>query len=91
MIKFALIGTGRIGRMHAANIVDSEKSELVWVYDINQAASSEVADKTSSKNCESVATILEDTSIDAVLISSSTDTHADFIIQSARAGKDIFC
>ena len=77
--------------MHAANIVDSEKSELVWVYDINQAASNEVARMTSSKNSESVETILEDSSIDAVLISSSTDTHADLIVQSAKAGKAIFC
>ena len=91
MIKFALIGTGRIGRMHAANIVDSEKSELVWVYDINQAVSNEVARMTSSKNSESVETILEDSSVDAVLISSSTDTHADLIVQSAKAGKAIFC
>ena len=91
MIKFGLMGTGRIGRMHAANIVDCEKSELVWVYDINQAASNEVARMTSSKNSESVETILEDSSVDAVLISSSTDTHADLIVQSAKAGKAIFC
>ena len=77
--------------MHASNIVDSEKSELVWVYDINQAASNEVARMTSSKNSESVETILEDSSVDAVLISSSTDTHADLIVQSAKAGKAIFC
>ena len=91
MIKFGIMGTGRIGRMHAANIVASEKSELVWVYDINQAASNEVALMTSSKNSESVETILEDSSVDAVLISSSTDTHADLIVQSAKAGKAIFC
>lgn len=37
------------------------------------------------------AEIINDPEIEAVLICSSTDTHADFIMQAAKVGKHIFC
>ena len=39
----------------------------------------------------SIDDMLADDQIDAVLVCSSTDTHADIAIQAAKAGKHIFC
>ena len=91
MIRFALFGAGKIGRMHAANLAGHKKAELCWVYDINQAAGDEVAASFGARSCNSMEEPLSDTEVDAVLIATSTDTHASFIVESAKAGKAVFC
>ena len=42
MLKFALLGTGRIGKMHAENIDTNQKCKLEIVYDINNQSSNEI-------------------------------------------------
>lgn len=91
MLKFALFGAGRIGRMHAANLAGHKKAELLWVYDINQAAGDEVAASFGARSCNSTEEPLSDPEVDAVLIATSTDTHAPLIVESAKAGKAVFC
>ena len=91
MIKMALFGCGRIGRLHAQNIAQNQGAELMQVYDVQQLSTDQLA---TLHNCEaalSVAAILANSDIDAVLIGTSTDTHADLIEKSAKAGKAIFC
>lgn len=91
MLNFALLGAGRIGAMHAHNLSLHAKAKLLWVYDINPQASQQVANESGAQIAETVAQALNDQKVDAVLIASSTDTHADLIVQSAKAGKAIFC
>jgi myo-inositol 2-dehydrogenase/D-chiro-inositol 1-dehydrogenase len=90
MIQICQFGAGRIGRMHAANLVRHPGYRLRYVVDVHEASAREVASATGAE----VATpeqALADTGIDAVLIASSTDTHADLIEAAARAGKAILC
>jgi myo-inositol 2-dehydrogenase/D-chiro-inositol 1-dehydrogenase len=90
MIQICQFGAGRIGRMHAGNLVRHPGYRLRYVVDVNEASAREVASATGAE----VATpeqALADTGIDAVLIASSTDTHADLIEAAARAGKAILC
>jgi myo-inositol 2-dehydrogenase/D-chiro-inositol 1-dehydrogenase len=90
MLTFALFGAGRIGAVHAANLATSGATVLRYVIDVNSAAAEALAQKYCAK-VASAAEALADPAIQAVIIGSSTDTHADLIIDAARAGKAIFC
>ena len=91
MIKMALFGCGRIGRLHAQNISQNQGAELVQVYDVHQLSADQLATRHNCEVALSVEVILANSDIDAVLIGTSTDTHADLIEESAKAGKAIFC
>lgn len=91
-IKVGLIGTGRIGVLHAKNVMQTPGAELVYITDANrQAADDCAAELGGVKVSPDHRQMLEDPNIDAVVICSSTDTHAPLIIESAEAGKHIFC
>jgi myo-inositol 2-dehydrogenase/D-chiro-inositol 1-dehydrogenase len=92
-INIGIIGTGRIGRLHAQNLVYRlPKANLVAVSDIYVDAARQVAAELGVPTVyQDHRSILEDTSVDAVLICSSTDTHAQIIEDAAAAGKQIFC
>ncbi len=91
MVSFAILGCGRIGRMHARNIKAHPRAELVGVYDVFAKAADEVASELGAKVLGSVDEALNDPKIDAVFIASSTDTHVDLITSSAKAGKAVLC
>tara|TARA_B100000029_G_scaffold201432_1_gene199660 strand:+ start:1053 stop:2057 length:1005 start_codon:yes stop_codon:yes gene_type:complete len=91
MINFALIGAGRIGKMHAQYIHSNPKCQLKYVYDINNKFSKEVSDLTGAKIKDSAEDAINSSDIDSVFIASSTDTHTKYIIMSAKAGKSILC
>lgn len=90
MLKTALIGAGRIGQVHAANIAANPLSTLSAVVDINPIFAQSLADKYNSQVL-SIEQVMQDPSINAVLIASATDTHADLIEQASRAGKAVMC
>jgi len=92
-IKLGVIGTGRIGKVHIATLVQSVPlAEVVAVADVNIAGATEVANgfgiSTVYSNYEDV---INHPEVEAVVICSPTDTHAQYIIEAANAGKHIFC
>ncbi len=89
-MKVALFGAGRIGKVHAASIKTDPRSELVAVTDVMTDAAEALAHEHGIE-ARSADAILADASIDAILIASSTNTHADLIEAGAKAGKAIFC
>jgi len=91
MANVAIIGCGRIGQMHATNISRHDRLRLGPVYDIHGPSASAVATAHGVAVAASIDQILADDSVDGVLIASSTDTHADIIEASAKAGKAILC
>ena len=90
MIDIALFGAGRIGTIHAGNVAREAGARLKYVVDPNAAAAQTLAAKHRA-DVGTVAQVFADRSIGAVLICSSTDTHADLILAAAAAGKHIFC
>jgi len=93
-VVLGIIGAGRIGKLHAENLK----------YFVPQARIKAIADVNLTPQIESWAkglgvpvvskdpkVILEDKEIQAVFICSSTDTHADFAVAAAKAGKHVFC
>jgi len=91
MVRFGLFGCGRIGAMHAANLARHPDAELGAVYDVHAPAAAAVAAATGAEAVADVDAILGDAAVDAVLIASSTDTHADLLEASAKAGKAVLC
>ena len=91
MIKFALLGAGRIGKMHANNITLNPLSDLEILYDINRNASKELSDIHNCKIAKSAEEAINNENVDAVVISSATPTHIEYILLAAKANKAIFC
>ena len=91
MLRFALFGAGRIGRMHADNLVRHPKAELAYVYDVVGEAAKGCAARHGAMVASSIEQALGDSAVDAVLIASSTDTHIDLIQASVEAGKAVLC
>jgi myo-inositol 2-dehydrogenase/D-chiro-inositol 1-dehydrogenase len=90
MVKFALFGAGFIGKIHGANIAKHSQAELTYIYDVNMAAAEQLAAQLGSKVAASPEEIW-DSGVDAVLIASSTNTHADLLNGTIRANKPIYC
>lgn len=88
--KLALLGAGRIGRIHARNAALHPGLELAAVVDPLPAAADALAGEWGARVC-SLDAVMSDRSILGVIIASSTDTHLPFAIAAARAGKAIFC
>jgi myo-inositol 2-dehydrogenase / D-chiro-inositol 1-dehydrogenase len=91
LIRFALFGCGRIGRVHADSIDVHPRAELAWVYDPIESAAQEVAKQYGASTAPSVDAAMEDPSVDAVVIASATPTHVDLLTRAARAGKAVLC
>jgi len=91
MVRFAILGCGRIGRMHARNVRAHPRAELAACYDPVAAAAQATAAELGVPAAQSVAELLDDSRIEAILIASTTDTHTDLIAAGAKAGKAVFC
>ena len=92
-LKVGIIGAGRIGQVHAKSITyHIPQAEIVAISDIYVEGAKKVAGELGIPNYyEDYHEILNNPEITAVLICSSTDTHADIAIEAAKAGKHIFC
>ena len=90
MTNVAIFGAGRIGKIHAGNLARHPGVSLKYVVDVFPAAANELATQHRAKTADTE-TAIGDSAVSAVVIASSTDTHADLILRSAAAGKAIFC
>ena len=92
-INVGLIGAGRIGRVHAEHLAYRVPgANLVAVTDvIEEAAKKVAADFQIPDAYQDHRRIMEDETIEAIIICSSTDTHSQMIEEAAAAGKHIFC
>jgi myo-inositol 2-dehydrogenase/D-chiro-inositol 1-dehydrogenase len=88
--RFGLLGAGRIGKVHARAIGSNPAAELVAVADAFEKAAKDIADAYGCA-IRSIDEIEKADDIDAVVICTPTDTHADLIERFAKAGKAIFC
>lgn len=92
-LKVGIIGVGRIGRCHCASVASvPTKASVSMICDIYQPALDEVSaifhvPKTTSDPLE----LINDPDVEAVVICSPTDQHANQIMAAAKAGKMIFC
>ena len=91
MINLALMGAGRIGKMHAEIITAHPEANLQFVYDVNKEFASKVAKQNNAETVSSPEEAINNDKINAILIASATPTHTQFIKMGAKAGKAVFC
>lgn len=90
MLQVAVLGAGRIGKIHTANLMAQPGVQLKYVADVHAPSAIALAAQHGAA-VASVDQVFADPDIGAVVIASSTDTHADLILRAAAAGKHIFC
>jgi myo-inositol 2-dehydrogenase / D-chiro-inositol 1-dehydrogenase len=93
-ITIGIIGAGRIGKLHAENLsYFVPQARIKAIADVNMTAQIEAWAKDLGIQvvAKDPSVIFGDKEIQAVFICSSTDTHADFVIKAAQAGKHVFC
>ncbi|HQZ11828.1 MAG TPA: inositol 2-dehydrogenase [Devosia sp.] len=89
MIRFGVLGAGRIGKVHAATIAGLSNSSVAYVADAMPEAAQALAGSVGAKVASVDEVIASD--VDAILICTPTDTHADLIEKSVQSGKHVLC
>ena len=91
MLGVAVLGAGRIGKIHAGNVALNPRLKLVVVADpVAEAAQSLASLLSCEASTDPVATVERD-DVDAIVIGTPTDTHVDFMLQGAEAGRAVLC
>lgn len=90
MVRFGVLGAGRIGNVHARTIAGSGRASVAYVADAIPEAAQKLAAAVGAK-AATVEEIIAAKDVDAILIGTPTDTHAELIEAAARAGKAILC
>jgi len=92
-IRIGLLGAGRIGRLHGRHLATRlPGANLAAIADIRLPAAQELAAELGVPYaCDDPRRIIEDPAVEAVIICTSTDTHATLIEAAAQAGKHVFC
>ncbi|WP_425235431.1 inositol 2-dehydrogenase [Ulvibacterium sp.] len=90
-LKLAIAGLGRIGKIHLDNLLQTPDVEVVAATDPDKDSLQYAKDKGVPYTTNTFEEMLGGTQIDAVLICSPTNTHADYVELSAKAGKHVFC
>jgi myo-inositol 2-dehydrogenase/D-chiro-inositol 1-dehydrogenase len=91
MVRLGLIGCGRIARVHADSIDVHPRAELVRVTDPIESAAQGVAAQFGAEWATDADAVIEDSSIDAIVVASPTPTHVDLLTRGLRAGKAVLC
>jgi len=93
ILHVGVIGAGRIGKVHAGHLAGRiPRARLCVIADISEDAARACAARLGvPRAAGDYRSVLDDPEIDAVVVCSSTDTHARIIEEAAHAGKQIFC
>lgn len=92
-LKIGVIGAGRIGKVHTETIARSvPEARVVAIADVNLAAAKELAARVNVASVsDDYRKVIQNPDVDAVIICSPTDAHAQHTIETAEAGKHVFC
>lgn len=90
-MKIAVLGTGRIGNVHASNVAAHSKVELVAIADPFIENAIKLTEIYGGKAVKDPIELIEDDSIDGIVIATPTDTHVDLMLSAARKGKAVLC
>lgn len=90
MLRFGLLGAGRIGQVHGKNVASNPRATLAAIYDPFSDAAKKLSAETGAE-VRDMDAIIKGKDIDVVVICTPTDTHADLIDHAAKAGKAVFC
>lgn len=91
MLNIAIIGAGRIGKVHALAVFNNPNTHISHIYDIYAPAANELAQQYNAIAISSLDEIFNNDEIHAVIIASTTDTHLDLLLRSVKANKPVLC
>src|SRR5689334_14868880 len=91
MVGMAVLGCGRIGRIHAGNLARHPRAKLVAVFDVASDAARQTASELGVKRAASLDELWADRQIAAVVVATPTDTHVPLLAAAVKAGKAVFC
>ena len=90
MIGLALLGAGRMAKVHS-EAISAAGARLVTVFDVAEAAAASLASKTGASVARTAEEALSHPEVAAALIATSSDTHAKYVIEAVQAGKAVMC
>jgi predicted dehydrogenase len=91
-LRVGVLGTGRIGRMHAEIVARQVPgATLAVLYDADRATARDLGHRLGVPAAASADEVIASSDVDAVAICTPTGLHAQQVIDAARAGKAIFC
>lgn len=91
MIGIAVLGAGRIGKIHAANVAANPKAQLVAIADPFADAVNPLAEKLGTEAMSDCMAAIERSDVDAVVIGTPTDTHVSLLLHAVKLGKAVLC
>lgn len=91
IINIALFGLGRIGQMHANNLINHKDFNLKYIFDKDQKLTKKLSKKYNSTGIQNPKIAFKDQNIKCIFIASSTNTHLKFIEEAVVNKKVVFC
>ncbi|MEM9647816.1 MAG: inositol 2-dehydrogenase [Bacteroidota bacterium] len=92
MLKIGIIGVGRMGKIHLENLSKKIQGvELISAVNPGKEGQKFALDQGFKNVSDDIDIILKNPEIEAVLISSPNDTHSEYAVKAAQAGKAVFC
>lgn len=91
MLGIAVLGAGRIGRIHSGNVAAHPKAKLIAIADPVAAAVDPLAEALGAEAMSDPFAAIERADVDAVVIGTPTDTHADLLLHAIAHGKAVMC
>ena len=91
MVGIAVLGAGRIGKIHAANVAASKFATLVVVADPFADAAASLADELGAQAMTDCEAAIDRADVDAIVIGTPTHTHINLILRAVRQGKAVLC
>ena len=91
MINVALFGFGRIGEMHAENLIKHKEIKLLYIFDKSVQLSNKARKLYNCKIEKNYNNIFKDKNLDIIFIASPTNTHIKFLELGIKYNKTIFC
>ncbi|WP_323012793.1 inositol 2-dehydrogenase [Devosia sp.] len=90
MSKIAIMGAGRMAKVHAASIIAAGAS-IAAIYDPVSEAAEALAKSTGARAAASAADAMADPAVDAIMIATSSDTHVELLYEAVKTGKPVLC
>lgn len=91
MLGIALLGTGRMAHVYGPKVNAHPGLRLTVVFNPRESAARAVAERYGGRAMTDLEAVLDAPDVDAVIIATPTETHVDYIIRAAQAGKPIYC
>ncbi|XP_070561824.1 myo-inositol 2-dehydrogenase-like [Ptychodera flava] len=95
-VGLAIFGLGRAGSIHFKNIIANYRTPLKWIVEddldkAHRAVKKYFLDETRVADSKDITPVLEDNSVDAVVVCTPTHTHEQIVRAALKAGKSVFC